>query len=210
MLPRPEPSLKTLRSPVVAYGVAVATVVAAVLLRHLLDPLMGDTLPLITLFGAIAVAVWIGGYGPAILVAVLGYLACAYLFIEPRGYIDLATSKNLVGFVAYCFTSTIIIAFGQLLRGAKSRAEVAGERFRITISSVGDAVITTDAQGRVGSLNPVAETLTGWKNDDAKGKPLETVFHIVNEQTRQRGENPVERVLRLGRVVGLANHTVLI
>src|SRR5262245_34186829 len=108
MLLRPD-SLKTLRHLVVAYSVSIATVIAAVLLRQRLDPLMGDTLPLVTLFGAIAVAVWIGGYGPAILVAVLGYLACAYVFIEPRGYIDLATTKNQVGFVAYCFTSSIII-----------------------------------------------------------------------------------------------------
>lgn len=206
---RPE-LLKTLRKPIVAYSVSLATVVVAVLLRQLLDPLMGDTLPLVTLFGAIAVAVGIGGAGPAILVAILGYLACAYLFIEPRGYIDLATPKNVVGFVAYCFTSSIIIVFGQLLLKARRRAELAGERFRITIASVGDAVITTDAQGRVRSLNPVAESLTGWTTDNAVGEPLESVFQIINEQTRQRVENPVQKALRLGQIVGLANHTVLI
>jgi PAS domain S-box-containing protein len=188
----------------------MATLVAAVLLRQLLDPLMGETLPLVTLFGAIAVAVWIGGYRPAILVAALGYLAFAYLFIEPRGTIDLATTKNVVGLVAYIFTSSIIISFGHLLLKARRRAELAGERLHITISSVGDAVITTDAQGGVAALNPVAEALTGWTHDDAKGKPLETVFNIINEQTRERVENPVEKVLRLGRVVGLANHTVLV
>src|SRR5262245_56555080 len=187
MLLRPD-SLKTLRHLVVAYSVSIATVIAAVLLRQRLDPLMGDTLPLVTLFGAIAVAVWIGGYGPAILVAVFGYVACAYLYIEPRRDIELGP-KNLVGLIAYCFTSSIIIIFGQLLLRARRRAQLAGERLRITISSVGDAVITTDAQGRVGTLNPVAEALTGWTNDDAKGKPLETVFHIINERTRERGEN---------------------
>jgi PAS domain-containing protein len=164
----------------------MATLVAAVLLRQLLDPLMGETLPLVTLFGAIAVAVWIGGYRPAILVAALGYLAFAYLFIEPRGTIDLATTKNVVGLVAYIFTSSIIISFGHLLLKARRRAELAGERLHITISSVGDAVITTDAQGGVAALNPVAEALTGWTHDDAKGKPLETVFNIINEQTRER------------------------
>jgi PAS domain S-box-containing protein len=82
--------------------------------------------------------------------------------------------------------------------------------FSVTLSSVGDAVITTDEAGAVTFLNPVAEALTGWNVDEAKGRPLDEVFRIINEQTRQTVENPVHRVLREGTVVGLANHTVLI
>ena len=63
----------------------MAALALAVLVRWLLDPLMGDTLPLVTLFGAVAAGVWVGGYRPAVVVAVLGYVACAYLFIPPRG-----------------------------------------------------------------------------------------------------------------------------
>jgi PAS domain S-box-containing protein len=84
------------------------------------------------------------------------------------------------------------------------------EQLRVTLTSIGDAVITTDAEGRVTLLNPVAETLTGWTNGDAVGQPLQTVFYIVNEKTRQAVENPVAKVLATGRIVGLANHTVLI
>jgi PAS domain S-box-containing protein len=84
------------------------------------------------------------------------------------------------------------------------------ERYRVTLMSVGDGVIATDAEGRVELLNPVAETLTGWPQDEARGKPLEEVFRIINEETRQAVENPVDRVVREGIVVGLANHTVLI
>jgi len=76
--------------------------------------------------------------------------------------------------------------------------------------SIGDAVITTDTAGRVSFLNPVAETLTGWNHEEAVGRPLERVFDIINENTRERVENPVQRVLREGVVVGLANHTLLI
>ena len=83
------------------------------------------------------------------------------------------------------------------------------ERFRTTLTSLGDAVIVTDHQGRITLLNPVARTLTGW-GEDAIGRPLEEVFRIVNESTREAVENPVTRVIRLGRVVGFANHTVLI
>ena len=84
------------------------------------------------------------------------------------------------------------------------------EEFRTTLYSIGDAVITTDTNGKVQYLNVVAEQLTGWKEDDAKNKPLEEVFHIVNEVTRVRVQNPVQLVLKEGHVVGLANHTLLI
>ncbi len=81
---------------------------------------------------------------------------------------------------------------------------------RVTLASIGDAVIATDTEGRVTFLNSVAQELTGWSSEDAAGKPLEVVFVILNEKTRRTVENPVERVLREGIVVGLANHTILI
>jgi PAS domain S-box-containing protein len=84
------------------------------------------------------------------------------------------------------------------------------ERLRVTLDSIGDGVIATDADGKVTLLNPVAESLTGWTNTTAAGQPLDKVFSIVNEFTRQQAENPVARVLREGVVVGLANHTILI
>lgn len=84
------------------------------------------------------------------------------------------------------------------------------ERLRVTLSSIGDAVLATDHQGRVSYLNPVAEQLTGWRTPEASGRPVEEVFRIVNEQSRQTAENPVAKVLREGGVVGLANHTVLL
>ena len=77
-------------------------------------------------------------------------------------------------------------------------------------ASIGDAVLVTDAEGRVTSLNPVAEALTGWSTPEAAGQPLPSVFRIVNEETRREVENPAIRALREGVVVGLANHTVLI
>ncbi|TSA16760.1 PAS domain S-box protein, partial [bacterium] len=84
------------------------------------------------------------------------------------------------------------------------------ERYRTTMMSVGDGVITTDSEGRLELLNPVAETLTGWRQEESSDKPLEEVFRIINEETRQIVENPVRRVMREGIVVGLANHSVLI
>lgn len=87
---------------------------------------------------------------------------------------------------------------------------LARERAQVILSSIGDAVITTDAAGRIDGMNPVAETLTGWTLSESAGKDLSEVFHIVNDHTREPATNPVERVLRHGIVVGLANHTSLI
>jgi PAS domain S-box-containing protein len=84
------------------------------------------------------------------------------------------------------------------------------ERWQVTLGSIGDAVIVTDGEGRVTFMNPVAESLCGRTRDTAAGRPLAEVFPIVNEESRQPVEAPVERVLREGVVVGLANHTVLI
>ncbi len=84
------------------------------------------------------------------------------------------------------------------------------ERLRITLASIGDAVISTDEAGRVRSMNRVAETLTGWTEAEAAGKTLLEIFRIVNQHTREPAENPAEKALREGVVVGLAHHTVLI
>jgi PAS domain S-box-containing protein len=83
------------------------------------------------------------------------------------------------------------------------------ERLHITLTSIGDGVIVTDAGDRVTLMNRVAQAMTGWE-DGAAGRPLGEVFHIVNEQTRQPVESPVTRVIREAVVVGLANHTALI
>jgi PAS domain S-box-containing protein len=84
------------------------------------------------------------------------------------------------------------------------------ERYHVTLMSVGEGVITTDPEGKVNLLNAVAEQLTGWSQAEAVGRPLEEVFHIVNELTREGVESPVRRVVREGVVVGLANSTILI
>jgi len=84
------------------------------------------------------------------------------------------------------------------------------EWLRVTLSSIGEAVITTDTEGRVKLLNPVAEFLTGWTQADAAGKSLDIVFQVVNEETRRTVEDPAIRALREGVVLGLANHTLLI
>jgi two-component system cell cycle sensor histidine kinase/response regulator CckA len=84
------------------------------------------------------------------------------------------------------------------------------ELVRVTLSSIGDGVIATDPKGTVTYLNPVAQALTGWTQKQGAGHGLEHVFKIVNEDSRATVENPAIRALREGRIVGLANHSLLI
>ncbi len=430
------------------YLVAIGATAGTVLLRWLLDPVVGDYLPLATLYGAVAFAVWFGGYRPALLAAVLGYLACDYFFIQPRGRLGFNTVHDFIGLVLYLFSCGIIIGFGEAMRVSRRRfeelarqqdqvspsagieairrkhslydvgvigfgltlavlliggvlgvvnawrlaenersvahtqevmreleallstlkdaetgqrgylltendkylqpyeeamrrvdavvahlkelmsdnadqqARLAGieqkittrldelrrtvallkggdrtaamkivhsdtgkammddvrervavmrqaeeqllrhraaeseasfrttvvsillpaiigvvlvcivfylsrrnllvrqraaevlaeqrERLRTTLASIGDAVISTDTDGRITNMNAVAESLTGWKKEEATGRQLDAVFRIVNEETRQPVHNPATKAMKEGVIVGRANHTILI
>jgi PAS domain S-box-containing protein len=109
-----------------------------------------------------------------------------------------------------------IIGASKIARDITERKRVARvlaaqqEWSRVTLASIGDAVIAADPKGRVTYMNAVAEKLTAWPSDEAIGRPLSDVFHIVNEKTRRRVESPATKVIREGKTVGLANHTVLI
>jgi PAS domain S-box-containing protein len=122
---------------------------------------------------------------------------------------------------SFCFMTLLNLAFlawayGRIQAEMRGQDQTEHELRRqkdlttVTLASIGDAVIVTDNTARVTFMNPVAEALTGWKLAEAERQPLTTIFRIINEQSRQTVENPVEKVLRLGSIVGLANHTLLI
>ncbi len=199
------------------YGLTVTAVATAAVARWLLDPLLHDNVPYATFFAAVAFAAWLGGLRTGLLATVLGCLIALYLFVPPRFSLPLTSVPHLVGAAVFAAVGITIAAFGEALRLSQSRSEDAekqarqqAEMLRISFASIGDAVITTDAFGDVTYLNPVAESLTGWTQADARGKPLNVVFNIVNEKTRESVENPAFRALREGIIVGLANHTILI
>ena len=113
-----------------SYGVAIAAVTVAVLVRWLLDPWLGDDQPLVTLFGAVAVAEWFSGPYPTVVGAILGYLVCDWLFQAPRGAIGVENLQTVIGFIAYLISCAVIVGFGEVMRRARVRAEQLGEVLR--------------------------------------------------------------------------------
>ena len=122
-----------------------------------------------------------------------------------------AALKNVEGIrIARQRAERELLAAKEALERKTEELQQQREWFEVTLASIGDAVITIDVHGKVTYLNPVAESMTGWTSAQATGEPLERVFHIVNEYTRQTVENPLSNVLKTGRIVGLANHTALV
>lgn len=202
---------------------ALISLAGALLLRWALDPILQNDLPLVTLFGAVAITVWVARWRFALITSVLGYGLATYFFVGPRNQLSFRLS-HLVGLVLYAVSCAIIIYFGERMHRANARVlEVSASRIQLqdaltsekellatTLASIGDAVIVTDSEGRIVSLNTEAERLTGWTTAESIGTSISRVFHIVNEQNKTPVENPVNRALRDAVVVGLANHTVLI
>lgn len=199
------------------YGVAGVGILIATAGRLLLDPVLGTRFPFATLFFAVLLSAWYGGFGPALAATVAGAVVSMRFLLPPRDSFTVTGVDSQGGLALYLAVSLGIALLGGAMRLARLRAEALAEEANrqheetlTTLSSIGDGVITTDAKGCVVLLNPVAEALTGWTTTAAAGRPLEDVFRIVNEQTRQTIDNPAMRALREGVVVGLANHTVLI
>src|SRR3954463_6846933 len=220
----------TSRSGFFAYGVSLAAIAAAILVRLLLDPWLGDRFPFITVFLAVLFAAWYGGRGPGMLAVAAGAFAVAYFVMQPRHSIPIAQIDQ-VGLVLYCLVAFASIAMFDSVRRNRERAEQRQEALereiaarkiaehaltereefmRTTLGSIGDAVIATNASGAVTYLNPVAEALTGWTVADARGEFLDTVFRIVDEDTLQPIANPALRALKEGAIARLANHTILL
>lgn len=117
---------------------------------------------------------------------------------------------NLVAVSFLLATGIFILQGVRDKRRTEERIYEHRQLIEVTLSSIADAVISCDNDGAITFLNSIAESLTGWSQDEASGQPLTKVFNIVNEDSRQRVDNPALRAIREGAIVGLANHTVLV
>lgn len=136
-----------------------------------------------------------------------GYSFSELLFIKPPPHEIYVRSIILASFIVFGVLVSIHI---NRRRKAEHELRESRENLNITLNSIGDAVISTDVNGHIIRMNPIAAELTHWDPADAAGRPLTEVFNIVNALTREPAENPVQKVLESGKIVGLANHTVLI
>lgn len=210
---------------------------AAVSVRLLSQGVLGLQAPFVTFYLAVVIAAALLGAGPAILVALCGAVGALYFFVQPLYSFKVTSAADAVWLGFYFLVCAAVIVAMEAQRRARrdseTSAKLAHDRsiqlqaetaerqraqeaelqhrrwFETTLKSIGDAVIATDSAGRLTFLNPVAEDLTGWKTTEAADKPIHEVFVIRNEETGALAEIPVQRVLRDGRIVGLANHTIL-
>jgi PAS domain S-box-containing protein len=205
------------RTALLRYGSAVGLTALAAMLRWALFPVLGNTAPFAFFVMAVAVTAFYNGLGPALLTAFAGAIIGLFIWLLPSHSISDINNMALRNVIVYLLLCVFISVVIELMRRASQRAAlnaVALDQSRklmaTTLGSIGDAVIATDTQRRVTFMNAVAESLTGWARSDAMGKPVEEVFVIVNEQSRQPVESPVARVLRDGNIVSLAGNTALI
>jgi PAS domain S-box-containing protein len=212
----------TLKGTPARLAATLAVTALAVTARWLLQPLLGTELPYVTLFAAVVLAAWHAGTSYALMSAALGLVAAQKLFVAS----SLSGSAELAGAAAYLVSCGVVILFGAALRRAergalqsaeetrrqqqlaqreidvRRRAESAlalqTEWLRVTLASIGDGVVATDVEGRVTLLNAVAQRLTGWSEEEARGQSLQAVYRVIDERSRQPAPDVVGEALRGG------------
>ena len=196
-------------------ALATAALGVAVLVRWLLDPWLGDSLPFVTAFGAVAAAVWAAGWVPASFVAIIGYFAFSYFFIAPRHTLAFGTFAHVVGMLAYLLSCGLIIGIGEAMRAARVRrdrlsATVATQRRdahetaeelldALQLASIveysGDAIIGKSLDGTIRSWNDAAERVFGYTAAEVVGRNIS----LVIPPERLEEENQIITTLRAGQ-----------
>ena len=204
------------RSLTLRYGCAfVTTALALVVTRSMTD---FERAPYFTLFiFAVLVTAFYSGWRPALLVIGLSTLLNYFLMIAPFYNFCFARPNDALRLGVFIALSTVVAGLVELVRSGVTQLQVAqikiaeqGEQHRVTLTSIGDAVISVDLQEKVQFMNRIAESLTGWRLEEAGGQSLDEVFRIISELTRKPLESPVSRALRSGTVVNLENHALLL
>lgn len=194
---------------VLRYGLGLAafalTILIALILRRYSISFDLSLLIILVLIGVS----WYGGKGPGLMALILFEATAITIALRSQTASPITIRYIITQFnVMILFAFLIVLVSGRRKNERKLREQ--HQWLRVTLSSIGDAVIATDTQSHMTFLNPVAESLTGWKQEEAVGQPLDKVFRLVSEETRTSVENPITKALKEGHVVGLANHTLLI
>jgi PAS domain S-box-containing protein len=192
-----------------AYALTVAAVLLATAVQALLGPAFGSAFTFVPFYFAVMLSAAIGGLIPALVAMVLGYAIFSVGFLSPGSLIIHGTSE-LTGLAIYLFLSVSTGLLTESLHNARRRIDVIRERLRVTLLSIADAVITTDARGQVDFMNPAAEALTRWDAEQAVHLPISTIFLTADERTRVALENPAVTALKTGAIVSVRGDAVLL
>jgi PAS domain S-box-containing protein len=168
-------------TPLERYVAAVVIATGAIALRFVFDSVWGVRLPFITLFPAVMLSAWLGGLGPGLLTTAAGAIAAMYLWLQPRSTFQIADSSDLLGLAIFVAVGVAISVLHETWRRGALAVLESEERLKVTLAGIGDAVIGTDADGRVTTFNAVAEALTGWTAREATGRPLNDVCVVRRE-----------------------------
>jgi PAS domain S-box-containing protein len=184
----------------------------------------------LTFYPAVVVASLYGGFAAGLLATLVSAALADYFWIEPVGQFAIGGVADQIGLVVFLASGSLISYVAEAAHRAQARANKAEEqsrllaereraeeklreqreRLKVTLASIGDGVLSTDTEGKITFINPVAAALTGRTIEDAVGRPVQSIFRIINEKTRAPAGDIVERVLKEGNVVALANHTALV
>ena len=192
------------------YVIAVTAAVTGLLLRLAVEPVWNGRLPCITLFPAIMVSAWVGGFGPGLLTTFLAALGAAYFWVPPLRSLSIIGQGEWLGLVGFMVVGTIISGLNEAWRRGTMALADSEQRLALTLASIGDAVLTTDENGDILTMNAVAERLTGWLSVEAIGRPVEDVLVLVPASSASTASSPVRDVLRDGHVASLAAQTILV
>jgi PAS domain S-box-containing protein len=194
------------------YIAAIVITILAAGLQAWLKTIWGSGHSFILLYPAVFAAAWYGGLRPGLLSVALSVGAILWLFLPEGSEVQVFApiAAFVICGVAMSLLMGVMHQMVTRLRSMHKELYEQHEWFRITLKSIGDAVIVTDRNGAVKFMNGEAERLTGWESAEAAQKPLRSIFRIISEESRKIVDDPVEKVFRERRVVGLANHTLLI
>jgi PAS domain S-box-containing protein len=192
------------------YLIAAGAVSGGIAARVTLESAWGRRYPYITFFLAVVLSAWAGGIGPGIFATLVSAASVAYLWLEPTGSPLVRDSWDVLGLGIFVVVGLLMSVLNEAWRRQTLGLLASEQRLEVMLGSIADAVIATDQHGVVRRMNKVAETLTGWSVSEAVGRSVREVFVIVNEQSRQAVENPVDAALKERRITGLPNNTLLL
>ncbi|NJN19707.1 MAG: GAF domain-containing protein [Oscillochloris sp.] len=195
------------RSAALRYSAAVTAIAVALLVSMLLRPLVVQN-PFIFFFAAIAFSAAYGGFVPGLLATALAVLCTNFFFLPPIYSFTIALS-DLLRLAVFAAVALIISSLSDTLSRTQQIAQAQSEHFRVTLLSIGDAVIVTDTGGRITFMNAVAEKLTGWRIDEARGRPIELVFRLINSRTRRPIPSAATQILQ-DATGSLTEHSILL